>query len=316
MKVITYFSLIEKFYRATESKFAEAIRIEDRVFPDGELNPRIVLENGSSIENDHIVLYFPKKSSESPNDYLLRLFLLIDTVKKLKASEITAIIPYFPYARQDKVFRPGEPLSAKVVAKILENLGINRIITVTPHIQRIKDFSIWFEHAEVKELSGIKVLATWIKDNVKLDKNTLFVAPDWEAAKWAREMATLLGYSEEHVGRIAKERDVNTGEIQQKIIDVPKWVNTDTKVVIVDDIVSSGKTMVNAAKLLQTEKGIKNFIFSYVHPVHSPGAIDLLLSLKPQTIVCTDTILLENASPRIKQASILPFISSELAKLK
>ena len=129
-------------------------------------------------------------------------------------------------------------------------------------------------------------LAEYVRDNVKSPQEFVVFAPDGEGLTWATEMANIIGSGQ--ASALEKERDVNTGEIKQKLLS-----DVDVKgknILIVDDIVSTGKTIAQAANMLRKEKGAKKVAFAYVHPVHSPGAVELMKKQSPLFIATTDTL--------------------------
>jgi ribose-phosphate pyrophosphokinase len=259
------------------TKIAE---VERRVFPDGEICPRIVETSG--LNGSNVVLSMRMKSGGNPNTYLSEvLFTIRNLREELKAGKIIAVIPYFPYARQDEIFRPGEPLSSRYVAEMLEEAGADAVISVTVHLHRIKSFSDIFSRAKAVNVSGFSGIARVLKNRELRDP--VVIAPDGEGIAWAKELADLMGIKE--YGAFKKERDLNTGEIRTQLVEM------DLKgrdVLIADDIVSTGGTMVNALAGVR-KMGARRAIAAFIHPVLASGAIDRILPLVDE-VISSDTI--------------------------
>lgn len=262
------------------------VRVDNRVFPDGEIAPRILVESTEEINNRNVVAVFQKGAEEPVNNYVLRSFLTLSTLKRYEARRLIAVFPYFAYARQDNEFRVGEPVSCGIVAKIFENVGVTDFLTITSHVHRITGIKKWFPDIKAYDISGVTTLAEYVKNNIKSSQELVVFAPDSEGLTWATEMANFIGSGQ--ASALEKERDVNTGEIKQKLIGE---VDVRGKnILIVDDIVSTGKTIAQAANMLRRERGARKVAFAYVHPVHSPGAVELMKKQSPIFIATTDTM--------------------------
>nr|MDO8099612.1 ribose-phosphate diphosphokinase [Candidatus Njordarchaeota archaeon] len=304
--VVGDFGLGSKIASDLNVKF---IPIEDRVFPDGEIAPRIRLDSMEDVKDRNVVAVFQKKEEENVNNYVMRSFLTLSTLKRYEVKRLVVTFPYFAYARQDNEFRLGEPVSCGIVARIFEYTGVTDFITVTSHVHRITGLEKWFHKIKAYDVSGIIALGQFVKNKVKSPEEFIVFAPDSEGLAWAKEMADLIGSHQ--ASALEKERDVNTGEISQKIVQ-----HVDVKgksILLVDDIVSTGKTAARAANMLRKKMGAKKVAFTYVHPVHSPGATDLLRKESPLFIVTTDTI--ETSARGVEIASVAKVISDKIRQI-
>jgi ribose-phosphate pyrophosphokinase len=236
----------------------------------------------------------------------MRSFLTLSTLKRYEAKRLMAVFPYFAYARQDNEFRLGEPVSCGIVGKMFEDAGVTDFITVTSHVHRITGLEKWFPGIKAYDVSGIAALAESVRNRVKSPEDFVVFAPDSEGLAWAKEMASLIGSPQ--ASAFKKERNVDTGEISQKIVE-----DIDVKgktILLVDDIVSTGKTTARAADILKKKMGAKKVAFTYVHAVHSPGASDLLRKESPLFTITTDTI--ETSAKGVEVASVAKVISEKI----
>lgn len=253
---------------------AEHIAVDERVFPDGEVNFRIL---GEKFDKD-VVVVMRKRMEENINSYLAKLYFLVRTLYR-EDCDIDLVMPYFAYARQDQVFRPGEPLSSEYVAQLFDPL-VRKFITVTAHTHRRDSIMPMFSRAKALNVSGVPALAEVLPE---LD-DVFVLGPDTESIVWAKEMAGLLGTKD--YGAFDKERDFETGKIK---ITAKDFDLGGKRVVMVDDMVSTGGTTAKAAKYAKS-MGAREVHMSFVHPVLARNALEILFSAGPGSVISTNTI--------------------------
>lgn len=252
-------------------------------FSDGEMQPVI----NESVRGDFV---FFIQSTFAPADNLLELLLLIDAAKRASAGYITAVIPYFGYARQDRKDKPRVPISAKLIANMLEAAGVNRLMTMDFHADQLQGF---FD-IPVDHLKSEPIFVQYLKDNIDLS-NVLFASPDLGGVKRARNFARIL------------ERDfVTCSKYRKKANEIAEMnVIGDVEgmdVILVDDLIDTAGTLCKAAEVIM-QKGAKSVRAMATHPVLSGKAYDNIeKSMLSEVIVC-DTIPLQKKSDKIKVIS-------------
>ena len=273
---------------------ADFIEIKMRRFPDGEICPRMIIEDGSIFKEAKVILSHRLRAGEGrPNDYLIEVIFASKRIIELGANEVYLVMPYLVYMRQDEPFRIGEPFSAKYVLKILHSSGIRKLFTVTAHFHRRRNFKELYEGLDAYQVSGFPALARYVSKKYTL-KDPFILAPDEEAIVWAKEFADIVGGE---AGALKKIRDLDTGEIKTIAAE---YNLEDRDVVVVDDIVSTGGTMRNA--LLYARKRRAHRIYScFVHPVLAGNALEKIKDVNPDDIVATDTLIWDRS-----KVSILP----------
>ena len=258
-----------------------------RKFADGE----IYVEINENIRGNSIFII---QSVSSPaNDNLMELLLCIDALKRSSAGRITAVIPYYGYARQDRRARSERvPISAKVMADILERSGIDRVLTVELHSEQIQGFF----NIPVDNVYGTKVMRD---DILKMNSDKqLVVSPDVGGVVRSRALAKVLGLSD--LAIIDKRRDeANKSEIMNVIGEVK---NKDC--IIIDDIADTAGTLCNAASALK-EKGASKVYAYIVHPVLSGNAIEKISQSMLDQLVVTDTIPLSEEAQACKKIRVI-----------
>ena len=258
-----------------------------RKFSDGEL----YIEIHENIRGNSIFII---QSISSPaNDNLMELLLCIDALKRSSAKNITAVIPYFGYARQDRKVVPRTSISAKLVSNLITKAGADRIVTLDLHSGQIQGF---FD-IPVDNLFATPIFARHIKKKIK-SKNLICVAPDVGGTARARALGKML-----NVGlAIVDKRRPLPGK--SEVMNVIGNVNNKT-CIIVDDIIDSGGTIVNAAKILK-QKGASDVHVYVTHGVLSGNAVDKIKSSKIKNLVITDTI---NNSDKVKKAKNIEILT-------
>ena len=257
-----------------------------RKFADGE----IYVEINENIRGNSI---FIVQSISSPaNDNLMELLLCIDALKRSSAKNITAVIPYFGYARQDRKVVPRTSISAKLVSNLITKAGADRVVTVDLHAGQIQGF---FD-IPVDNLFATPIFARHARKKIK-SKKIVCVAPDVGGTERARALGKLLG-----VGlAIVDKRRPKPG--QSQVMNVIGDVKNHT-CIIVDDIIDSGGTIVNAAKALK-ERGAKEVYVYITHGVLSGEAVERIKKSKIKKLVLTDTIDNSEKAKKAKNIEIL-----------
>jgi ribose-phosphate pyrophosphokinase len=262
------------------------IEIEERIFPDGEVCPRLLLSEVNILEQSHAIIALQLKQNQPINQYLISLVWTIYNIKQYNPAKISCFMPYHLYSRQDRTSRSGEPLSIKYLASVLESAGINNFITINSHIFGKTEINNYFSTCHAYNLSAISLLSSTLKKYNFSTEEIICISPDEGALIFAKEAAKTINST--NYGAIKKHRDPNTGEITQTIEGIDFEIHTNVALII-DDLVSSGGTMIGAAQIL-IDKGVKDVIFAYVHAVHSPENFSRLLQVNPSLILATDTI--------------------------
>jgi len=265
-----------------------------RKFSDGE----IYIEINENIRGNSIFII---QSISSPaNDNLMELLLCIDALKRSSAKNITAVIPYFGYARQDRKVVPRTSISAKLVSNLITMAGADRIVTVDLHAGQIQGF---FD-IPVDNLFATPIFSRHIKRKIK-NKNLICVAPDVGGVERARALGRKLD-----VGlSIIDKRRPSPGKSQ--VMNVIGNVKGKT-CIIVDDIIDSGGTIVNAADALK-KRGAKEVHVYVTHGVLSGEAVEKIKKSKIKNLVVTDTIDNSDKAKKARNIEVLT-ISNLLAE--
>ena len=258
-----------------------------RKFSDGE----IYIEINENIRGNSIFII--QAISSPANDNLMELLLCIDALKRSSAKNITAVIPYFGYARQDRKVVPRTSISAKLVSNLITKAGADRIVTVDLHAGQIQGF---FD-IPVDNLFSTPIFARHIKRKIK-SKNLICVAPDVGGVERTRALGRKLD-----VGlAIIDKRRPSPGKSQ--VMNVIGNVKGKT-CIITDDIIDSGGTIVNATDAL-IKRGAKEVYVYVTHGVLSGEAIEKIKKSKIKNLVVTDTI---DNSDKVKKARNIEVLS-------
>lgn len=245
------------------------------------------------------------QSLSNPVDENLMEFLLLgDAAKRGEARKVIAVLPYHGYARQDRIHREGECLSAHVVAKLIESIGFDKLITVELHNETILGF---FE-MPVIHISGLSLFHDEVE---KLGKDVVVITPDAGALKRAQRFSEGLDLP---LALIEKKRDLNQAH---KIISMRVVGDVKDKIaIIVDDVIVTGGTLVNAAYLLK-QKGAKQVIAVATHADFVGGADKILRDSPLDKIWVTDTIQIspDQIFPKLKVFPIASTIASAMKKM-
>ena len=269
-------------------------------FSDGEISVKIE-ENVRGMD-----VFLIQPTCPPAHENLMELVIMVDALKRSSASRITAVIPYYGYARQDRRVRSERvPISAKVVADILERSGIDRVLTVELHSEQIQGF---FD-IPVDNVYGTRI----IHDDIIKQKlnDILIVSPDVGGVVRSRALAKVLDLSD--LAIIDKRRDEDNQSEVMNVIGEVKGKDC----VLVDDMVDSAGTLCKAAKALK-ERGARKVYAYIVHPVLSGDAIKKIDKSKLDQLVVTDTIPLSDsakACKKIRVISLAPTLAEAIRRV-
>lgn len=249
--------------------------------------------------------FFVQSTSYPANDHLMELLIAIDALKRGSASRITAVMPYFGYARQDRKTGGRTPISAKLVANLITAAGADRVLTLELHAGQIQGF---FD-IPVDNLSAAPIFVPDIEEKFK-GADICVVSPDVGGVVRARQLAKRLGAD---LAIIDKRREkAGVSEVMNVIGEVKGKV-----CILVDDIVDSGGTLCNAAIALESQ-GAKEVHAYVVHGVLSGAAVERVSKSTLKTLVITDSIAATEemkAAPNIEQVSIAPLIGEAARRI-
>ncbi len=268
------------------------------VFSDGEIR----VEIGENVRGADV---FVIQSGAAPvNDNLMELLVMIDAFKRASARRVTAVMPYYCYARQDRKNKPRVPITARLIADLITRVGAHRIVTMDLHAGQIQGF---FD-VPVDNLYASSILLPYIKEH--FDRDIVIVSPDAGGVPRARAYAKMLKYG---LALIDKRRsDVNQAEALNIIGEVE-----GKTAIILDDMVDTAGTLVEATRSL-LEKGARSVHACVTHPVLSGPAIERIQKSALESLIVTDTLPLREeaaACPKIKCVSSARLFASAIRSI-
>ncbi len=266
-------------------------------FQDGEISISI----NESVRGADVFVVQP--TCAPTNDNIMELLILMDALKRASAYRITAVVPYYGYARQERKARAREPITAKLLANIITTSGADRLVAMDLHAPAIQGF---FD-IPVDHLPGVPILAEYFTE--KKLRDICVVSPDIGGVARARNFAERIGASLAIVDKRRPEPNVS------EIMHVIGELNGKTAVLI-DDIIDTAGTITQAAKALM-EKGATEVYACCTHPVLSGPAVERLNNSVIKEVVVTNTIPLtkEKASDKIKVLSVAPLLGEAIVRI-
>ncbi len=275
--------------------------LEIHIFPDGE---RRIMAGEKVLDEDVVVV----QSTSTPVDQnYMELFFICDSMKRSGARTVTVVMPYVGYQRQDHVFRDGEAVSLDVVIRALESTGTNRVIAFDFHSIKIPElFKIPVTH-----LSALPLFAETIKERGWGTSESFLVSPDLGGLRRIKIISGLL----EDMPFLAtvKNRDLESGVIEIEEIEGDTNIITK-KALIVDDMISSGKTIVESAKLLK-KQGVEEVNVFVTHAIFSENAPKLLQESEVDNVFVTDSVFIPEEK-RFEKLTILSIAGAIAKELK
>ena len=238
--------------------------------------------------------YVIQTCTQKVNEDLMELFIVVDALKRASAKSITAVIPHFGYARQDKKSASREPISAKLIADLLTTAGIDRIITMDLHSDQIQGFF----NLPVDHLTAMPILASYLKE--KKLKNPVVVAPDTGRAKTAKKLSDRLGTSLVILHKTRPEHQ--KAEIMHVVGDVKGKTP-----IIIDDMIDTAGTATRGVDILREQGCIDEIYFAATHGLFSGPAAEKMNGARFREVVVTDT--LPTAGKSIKGLNIVSVAS-------
>ena len=264
-------------------------------FSDGEISIQI----GESVRGKDVFIIQPTCAPTDTN--LMELLILTDALKRSSASTVTAVIPYFGYARQDRKAAPRVPITAKLVANMIETAGIDRVVTMDLHAGQIQGF---FD-IPVDNLYGTITFINYLKN--KHLSNPIVASPDVGGVARARSLAKKLNLD---LAIIDKRREkANESEVMNVIGDV-----NGKDVILIDDMVDTAGTLIKAAAAFK-ERGATSVTAFCTHPVLSGPAYERIAAGAIDELVVTDTIPLKEQNEHIKVISVAPLFAEVIRRV-
>ena len=283
-------------------KIAEATglplgKVSSRQFSDGE----IMINIEESVRGDDI--YIIQSTNKPVNDYLWELLIMIDACKRASANSVNVVIPYFGYARQDRIAASREPITAKLIANMLVKAGVNRILTLDLHAVQVQGF---FD-IPVDNLFTMPLFAEYYNEKGFTGSDIVVVSPKNSGVKRARGLAeyldapiAIIDYAQDDAER---EEGYIIGEVEGKTA------------IIVDDILNTGKTFAEAAKILE-RAGVKDIYAVASHGLFGGGAAEILNVAPIKEILVTDSVATKEKVPtNVKYISASKLIANAITRI-
>lgn len=268
--------LAKKIAKDLNSKTLQVkyIPVINRTFPDSEVQPRL----DGKIKTETVIMVIDKLKEETINDYLVRFYLITANIRP-QVKKIVAVMPYLPYARQDKSFRAGEPLSFQLIADVISS-NVDEFITVNPHEHRLLVKNVF--KIPVRGVSVFSALGQEFK------KENLVIGPDSESAPFVKEFV-----SKTKVDTLIfnKVRNIKTGDVQFKFLQKKDEIAEikGKNIVLVDDVIASGHTILHLKKKL-VKDGARSISLAFVHNMTNEETAKKLKAAGFKKILTTDTL--------------------------
>jgi len=287
MKIISGSSNLELARGIAEKFGTDLVDVEIDSFANGE--KRVWVKG--QVRGENVVLI--QSLSRPTDEHIIELLLLVDAVERLGARHINLVMPWMGYSLQDKVFREGEPIATKVIANLISNTYIKRAFLLDLHNSSTPGFfSIPIQH-----VSAMSMFVEFIKQTFSLT-NLVVASPDFGGLKRARVFAEKLGVE---LVNIDKHRDLNTGEVRAQ--DLTGDVHGKI-VVVFDDLINSGGTVVHCAELLK-QRGAQQVVFCATHGIFAePGLTQICQSQVDQVVVTNSIPCPPSAQPDVTFSNI------------
>jgi ribose-phosphate pyrophosphokinase len=275
---------------------AKGVKAETRFFPDGELYLRLPVDN---FNGEDVVIV--QSMYNQPNNKLVEYIFAVNTAKDLGARKVIGVVPYLSYARQDRRFKPGEAVSLRIVADLIHNAGTDHLVVVDMHLHRVRGSELEsIFRIPVSNVSVMPLFGELFKDVVE---KGIVVGPDDEAIEFAKAAAS------KYNGKYTNFSKMRLGDREVNIIADKNIDFSGKDVLIVDDIISTGGTIMTAVNLLK-QFNAKNIYVAAAHALLVEGALDKLRALQLKDLVSSNTI----PSP-ITRVDATPVIVKELQKI-
>ena len=278
----------------------EIAEMEAKEFASGELYIKL----GESVRGaDCFVM---QSHSGDINKTIMEQLLIVDALKRASAKRITAVLPFYPYSRQDKKALPREPISARLIGDLFVASGVDRLVSIDLHTQQIQGFVDQpFDH-----LTAVPLFVDYFKD--KLDGPISVISPDAGGVKRATTFAKHL---EAYVGFVHKKRDPKIHNEVQSFTVIGEV--EDRHVIIVDDIIDTGGTIAAASRILK-QKGVLSINVAATHGIFSDGSVEKLKDTPIDSIITTDTLKQNGNAEEIGKVEVLsvsPIIANALTSI-
>ncbi len=274
-------------------------KLEVTRFSDGELSVDI----GDNVRGRDV--FIVQSTCNPVNDNLMELLIVMDALKRASAGRITAVIPYFGYARQDRKLKPRVPITAKLVADILTTAGAHRMLTIDLHSGQIMGFF----NSPVDNLNALPVILPYVKNKYK-NENIAIVSPDAGGVERAREFSKR--WPESSLAIIDKRRPEPGKIAEMRVVGDVK----DRCCIIVDDMIDTAGTLVKASEVLK-KAGASKVIACCTHAVLSGSAMERINEADFEEVIITDTIPLKHAeiSPKITVLSVSSLFAEAIRRI-
>jgi len=277
----------------------DLLPVEIYHFKDGETGIRIK----ESVRGYEVFLIQP--TSPPVNENLMQLLIMLDALRRASVAEITVIMPYYGYARQDRKSKPREPISARLVAELIEAAGADRVVAVDLHVPQIQGFF----KVPVDNLTAMPLFADYVRREKPLLQDVVIASPDVGGVVRANGLAYRLD-NRPLVICDKRRTAANVAEIVHVIGDV-----VDKDVLIVDDIIDTGGSLIKAAQVFK-DRGARSIWAFATHGLFSEGAVDAIEKSVIERVVVTDTVRSEYSSEKVQVVSVARLIAEAIKRIR